>query len=276
MFSLNLSSPNISCKKIYIVCSNTFSIYSSAHKQKDISRWERMSDAFTFQLAAQKCLFPPAKTKVRLDAAKSLCYHPQASFRRKKKSTEMQPGGNTTLVCHPVTCTNHPSTETSFAAPLKQQSVAFILSSVTLISTWLSFPFVFICSSPTSKSLCFHLSNDVFAASSWNTGESFWLLTETLFQSDVNVLALAGFITGWILSRKRSTSKLQVQQPGTHQVSGRFSPQARKFNRIVNIKYTLLWSTDRDTWVVQTSAAAEQARTLMSYSKKLLGLTNFL
>lgn len=133
-----------------------------------------MSDVFTFHLAAQKCLFPWAKSKRilvwgwRLDAAKSLCYHPRASFRRKKKSSEMQPGGNTTLVCHPVTCTNHPSTETSFTAPLNQQSVAFILSSVTLLLTWLSLLFVFICSSPTHthKLLCFHLSNDVFAASS--------------------------------------------------------------------------------------------------------------
>lgn len=174
----------------------------------------------------------------------------------KKKSSEMQPGGNTTLVCHPVTCTSHASTETFFTAPLTQQSVAFILSSVTLLSTWLSFPFVFICSSPAHKPLCFHLSNDVFAASSRNTEEPFWLLTETSFQSNVNVVALAGFIAGWILSRK--TEHFKAPGSASRDSSGLCSllTTSRKLNRMIIIKYTLLWSTECDIWVVWTAAAA--------------------
>lgn len=104
-----------------------------------------MSGVFTAQRVAQKRL------RLEQEAECGKKPLPSSSFpsEGKKKSSEMQPGGNTTLVCHPVTCTSHPSTETSFAVPLTQQSVAFILSSVTLLLTWLSFPLVFICSSPT-------------------------------------------------------------------------------------------------------------------------------
>lgn len=110
MFSPHLSKQNISRKKIYTVCLNTYSIYSSEQKQTSLFRMGTYV----------RCLYSPACSKetplpLSLDAAKkasAIILRPPSE--EKKKSSEMQPRGNTTLVCHPVTCTSHPSTGNLF------------------------------------------------------------------------------------------------------------------------------------------------------------------